>query len=294
MNNSEKSFSFTYLPLVIRLKCEETGELPMFLGSTLRGVLGWTLLKAKSDIYTYLFDAGTEQKTTTHLVKPYFINPPRPKNIYYQGEELQFTLSLFGNASIYASELVRALVEQKTFKLGAKRISFSLLSIVQEQTFQHIWDEQTNNIHLRNLSVVTIMPEQQLADWVSIQFQTPLRMRRQGKLITDLDFLTIIRNITMRTNELTERYGGSVNHEEINKLCEWAKEIQRTSSSIRCYEMKRYSNKTNEKMDFTGILGTVTFEGNLTPFTSWLNIARLLHIGRNTTFGCGRIELVIL
>jgi hypothetical protein len=55
----------------------------------------------------------------------------------------------------------------------------------------------------------------------------------------------------------------------------------------------QFSNKINEKMDFSGIMGILTFEGELTPYTPWLNAAQLLHIGRNTTFGCGKIEIII-
>jgi hypothetical protein len=55
----------------------------------------------------------------------------------------------------------------------------------------------------------------------------------------------------------------------------------------------QFSNKINEKMDFSGIMGVLTFEGELTPYTPWLNAAQLLHIGRNTTFGCGKIEIII-
>ncbi|MEK4372395.1 hypothetical protein [Paenibacillus sp. FSL R5-0473] len=30
----------------------------------------------------------------------------------------------------------------------------------------------------------------------------------------------------------------------------------------------------------------------LSPFIPWLNAARILHIGRNSTFGCGQIDVV--
>lgn len=294
MSNLGVPFSFSTLPLVIRLKCEETGELPLFLGSTIRGVLGWSLLTAKSDIYPYLFDAENGTKTKAHLAKPYLIEPPSPKSIYHKDDELIFTLSLLGEASMYASELIHVLIEQRIFHLGAKRIPFRLLSVIHGSTYQEIWDEKTAKTRIRNLLSCSICPEKLVTEWLSIQFQTPLRIRRRGKLVTAIDFPTIIRNITARLNELTASYGGFVHTQEIEQICELAKDIQQVSSVIRCYEMKRYSNKINEKMDFTGVLGTVTFQGNLTPFTPWLHAAHVLHIGRNTTFGCGKLELVML
>ncbi|HIR14809.1 MAG TPA: CRISPR system precrRNA processing endoribonuclease RAMP protein Cas6 [Candidatus Choladousia intestinavium] len=44
-------------------------------------------------------------------------------------------------------------------------------------------------------------------------------------------------------------------------------------------------------MDFSGLIGTIEYEGDLTPFAPWLNAAQKLHIGRNTTFGLGEIQV---
>ena len=46
----------------------------------------------------------------------------------------------------------------------------------------------------------------------------------------------------------------------------------------------------SEKMDFSGLLGEIEYEGNIDPFVPWLSAARILQIGRNTTFGMGKIE----
>lgn len=45
---------------------------------------------------------------------------------------------------------------------------------------------------------------------VTIKFLTPLRMRRNNELLKDVDFSSIIRNITYRIKSLTGRYGGWV------------------------------------------------------------------------------------
>lgn len=48
---------------------------------------------------------------------------------------------------------------------------------------------------------------------VTIKFLTPLRMRRNNELLKDVDFSSIIRNITYRIKSLTGRYGGWVDTE---------------------------------------------------------------------------------
>ena len=60
------------------------------------------------------------------------------------------------------------------------------------------------------------------------------------------------------------------------------------NEEIKVEKLERYSNRTNGKMDFSGLIGTIEYEGNLTPFVPWLYAAQRLHIGRNTTFWDGK------
>jgi hypothetical protein len=293
MSEVADSFSFSYLPLIIRMKCEESGKVPLFLGSALRGALGWLLQESKSDVYTYLFDNQSNRSSKAHLVKPYIIEPPKPKEYYQEGDVLQFSLIFLGKAELYAAEVTRILTKQSFLKIGAKRLPFKLLSITHGTTYKTIWEDTKPTLAFAHLTSGFISSEKQIGHWGSLQIQTPLRIRRQGKLVTDLDFPTLIRNITTRMTELTEGYGGSVNNIEIEKLCEEAKCVSLNTVVTHFHKMERFSNKLNEKMDFSGIMGVLTFEGELTPYTPWLNAAQLLHIGRNTTFGCGKIEIVI-
>lgn len=126
----------------------------------------------------------------------------------------------------------------------------------------------------------------------SIHLLTPLRIRRNGKMLCDVDFPTLIRNITARVTALTARYGGTVNAEEVEQICELANQVTRTSAGLFLSKVERYSSKRNSKMDLSGLLGALTFEGDLSVFVPWLNAARILHIGRNVTFGCGRIDVI--
>ena len=41
-------------------------------------------------------------------------------------------------------------------------------------------------------------------------------------------------------------------------------------------------------------MGEVEYEGNLDPFVPWLLAAQTLHLGRNTTFGMGEIQVYFI
>ena len=61
--------------------------------------------------------------------------------------------------------------------------------------------------------------------------------------------------------------------------------------NLNIHHLQRYSNRVQDKMDFSGLMGEVEYEGDLAPFVSWLSAAQILHIGRNTTFGMGKIQV---
>ncbi len=129
---------------------------------------------------------------------------------------------------------------------------------------------------------------------LTIQTQTPLRIRRNGVLLETIDFPTIIRNITNRIKTLTTRYGGWSDAEEILHIQNLSTKISIANNHLTMQLMQRYSNRLQEKMSFNGLMGTMQFTGELTPFVPWLNAAQILHIGRNTTFGMGAVDVEFL
>ena len=44
-------------------------------------------------------------------------------------------------------------------------------------------------------------------------------------------------------------------------------------------------------MKMGGFVGDMTVEGNLSPFRSLLNYSEVLHVGKGTTFGLGKMEI---
>ena len=107
----------------------------------------------------------------------------------------------------------------------------------------------------------------------------------------DISFDVLIRNITNRVVALTERYGGWVDQGAVEQLQKMSSEIRTIKENLKVEEIDRYSNRLQEKMDFSGLLGEIEFVGDLTPFVPWLHMAEILHIGRNTTFGMGKIQV---
>lgn len=289
-------FDIRYLPLKISLISLKRAELPPYLGSTLRGVIGQALYRTDQEAYNFLYANGKKCKGKQDIVNPYMIIPPKTcgiKNIVEQGEELNFEFILLGSSVRYAHSLAAALQKISQYGLGAQRYPFNLSRIINNQNQRILWRKETyydagaSEIKLPcyGLPFVT---------GVEVRLCTPVRIRRKGQLLTSLSFLTLIRNIITRIKSITEQYGGWVDKDEAERLLTLAAEVELTNENLKLEHLERYSNRLQKKMDLSGMLGEVEFEGDLTPFVPWLFAAQVLHIGRNTTFGMGQIEVCFI
>ena len=294
----QKHFEINYLPLNISLTALEQAELPPFLGSTLRGVIGQSLLQTDKEASAYLYRNGEDPSLDANQVitKPYMIIPPEisvPQTIVQQGEKINFEFLLFGNASKYASSLILALEHIQHFGLGAYRYPFCLSEIVNSYFQRLIWRNGVFYKQGMNTAVVPILELERVTGAV-IKICTPLRIRHGGKMVKSISFETLIRNITNRIKMITERYGGWIDCSEAERIQTLAAQVQIVKEDVRVEAMARYSNRAGRKMDFSGIIGELEYKGDLTPFVPWLCGAQRLHVGRNTTFGMGKIQVYFI
>lgn len=286
----QQGFSLSYIHLKVVLLSEESTQLPPYLGSTLRGVIGHAL-KEDKEAYDYLYRNHVLSDNKMDIVNPYIIKPPlQEQSAYLKGSKLEFDIILLGNAQRYTFSVIKALNKINNLGLGALRSPFVLNKVLHKKDQRIIWqDGYFNSIGIKHEE----LPYLSLSDVrkVIMQIHTPLRIRRKGKIILKLDFPTIFRNIASRLEELTKRYGGQVNEGEIDRLKILSEEINVVREELRLEELKRYSNRQGKTVDLSGLLGSIEFEGDLTPFVPWLYAIQKLHIGRNTTFGMGNITV---
>lgn len=294
----QKHFEINYLPLHISITALEQAELPPFLGSTLRGVIGQALLQTDRQASAFLYRNGEDPDLDTGkvVVKPYIIIPPEictPYTIVEQGEKIDFEFLMLGNGAEYGSSLIAALEQIYRFGLGARRYAFRLSEIISSQEQRIIWRNGRRLISVLNSAVVPWL-ELQHVTGVVVKVCTPLRIRHGGRLVKKITFQALIRNITNRILEITERYGGWTDRDEAVRIQTLAAEVQTVRHELRLEHLDRYSNRTNRKMDLSGLVGELEYKGDLTPFVPWLYAAQWLHVGRNTTFGMGKIRVYFI
>ena len=292
----QKYFEIRYLPLTITLTALQRAELPPYLGSTLRGAIGQALLQTDKEACTFLYRNGEEAENRKVITKPYMIVPPKaciPQTVIEQGVELKFEFRLFGRAVKYLLPVISALEQIDRFGLGARRYRFELKGIIHSQTQRMVW---YRGQYYKEAATAAVLPNYELQNVTGavIVLCTPLRIRHGGRLMQTLSFQTLIRNITNRITAITERYGGWIDKEEADRVVSLAENIQTVNEAFKVTQMERYSNRINRKMDFSGLSGRIEYKGELSSFVPWLYAAQSLHIGRNTTFGMGKIQVYFL
>lgn len=128
---------------------------------------------------------------------------------------------------------------------------------------------------------------------VEIVFETPAWLGHDGRLMEDLEFRYFFRAIYRRLTTLCALYGelGADHQDEFARLDALAPNVRTLEKRLEPHRWKRLSKERDERHPMHGLLGSVTFEGDLAPFMPALRLAEVTHVGKATSFGLGRISV---
>jgi hypothetical protein len=114
----------------------------------------------------------------------------------------------------------------------------------------------------------------------------------RDQLATDVHFRALAFAMLRRTLELAHFHvPGAVVDWSFHRLLAQANGVRVAASDLRWHDWQRYSNRQQRKMTLGGFVGTVHVEGDLAPFAALLRTAEIVHVGKGTTFGLGRLRL---
>ena len=280
--------------------------LPPYKGSTLRGFFGASLKKLvcvlrRSECKECLlkdkclFAISFE----TNEMPPFVIEPPlEEKTLYKEGDTIDFHLLLFGEINKALPYIIYALRRGENIPIGKSingKKGFIKLKEVRKEN-QLIYSEDLKKIDMKDLSELKLPDlsgKEQKISKIRIHLITPLRMKFQNRLYDDLPFSVLIRAILRRITYVFSNYGEKpeISYEELLKKSET---IKQSEKDIRWIDLKRYSFRQKSKMLLGGIIGNVTYEGDLAEFIPLIMVAEKLHIGKQTSFGFGKIKMEIL
>ena len=263
-----------------------------------RKACGECLLNSKC-VYARIFEPQfpSPLRRYTFVPRPYVLSTSPD---CHHGKSLTFDLTLIGHAAEDLPYFIYAcyLLGKEGIGRNKSKLDLQWVKLVrpsgEEQT---IYTSQTETLEANCPPVtwtecVKGINGSRVVSRITLLFHSPLRIKERGDLVVDLSFPVFASRLKERIDLLSHLYcGGPVPREdkEINSL---AREITVEKHSLRWQEMERYSTRQKAKMKLGGLIGMITFRGNLNPFIPYLILGQYIHVGQGTTFGLGKYEIL--
>jgi hypothetical protein len=296
----------------------EAISLPVYAGSAWRGVLGQALkqtvcvargtpceqcLLVHACIYPYVFETSPppdsskmrRYNTAPHpfvLIVEENSTAPNP-NVANSGYRLGLTL--FGRGNRHLPYLIHAFIRAGEHGIGHRRQTFQLLEVQQREDFsQDRWltifqPDKTLSPRPERVPVIPLVPKT-----ARIHFQTPLRLKRDGRNVRpqDFSFADLFGNLLRRLSMLTYFHTETPLEVDFAGLMVKARAVRFRHADLYWQDWTRYSSRQQTTMQMGGLQGTIVLDGDqIAPFWAYLWLGQWTHAGKNTSMGLGRYQL---
>jgi len=300
-------------------------QLPPYLGATLRGSLGRALRQAVCVTEAPTCDGcalvarcpygSTWEAKSEHVgdmgalgrgewPRPYVIGVWKAPELLRTGKTIRFRLSLFGRARDFLPHYLVALRTALEHGLGPRRAPFVIERAVTAGL--------TGGPHPDARGLV-LVSENELIPWaalpdttlwnlvhrrvdqpnetVELELATPLAIQVDGRVSTTLVIGALVSRLCERIDRLQMAWGGGfeplLDYEALQALAASAR-VTRLDTRLVAFE--RRSDRSG-RVPMEGIVGRATLTGLAPPLFSLLAAAEWTHVGKQATFGFGRISL---
>lgn len=307
----------TFTVLSVSLRAVDALELPPFPGSKLEGAFG----RALYDLACTQPQRQTCHGCPLHAICPYGLayaptrpgalavaslaTPPRPVvfRVAYgenqrlePGEILTFGLVVIGHASSQLPYLLAALREVGMRGLGRTRGRLEMTAVRSVQPYT---GEQTVLLQGTELGVNLFPIVLGQADLpavagtrIRLNLRSPLHIKVGGQMAQQLHFPVLIRALQRRVSNLEQLYGsGHSAGADFSGLPLLAREVKTVMQDTRLVSQLRKGSRPEQKANMEGLVGTVEYWGDFSPFATLLRYGEQLGVGKWAHFGAGLYAL---
>ncbi len=292
-----------------RMAVEEEICLPVYKGSAFHGGFGHALRKIAPSWYRHLFEpgpsgSGPPSNTTSPpgnaWPKPFVLLPPLDEECRYPKDHpFECELTLFGSAIQYYP-ICHAALEYlgATMGLGENRGKFRVAGVDVARIGPADSDSITDSMAhaVPTTEIVETRRREFGATRLTLHHVTRLRIKAGNRLYREAPpFDIFLARLLGRLNTLATFYGEGelLDRSQRSELLQQAKQVTIERNDTRWDDWSRYSGRQKEWMKFGGLLGAVTYQGEMTPFLPWLTLGEWVHVGGKTSFGFGKYEMEI-
>jgi hypothetical protein len=129
---------------------------------------------------------------------------------------------------------------------------------------------------------------------ITIDFRTSTRLKHEGKFVEAAPpFHVLIRTLLRRLSSLSYFHGGQRWETDYRGWIAQAEQVQIAQADVQWVDWERYSTRQQRKMNLGGIVGSVTYTGQLSSFMPLLHLGELVHVGKGAVFGNGQYRILV-
>jgi hypothetical protein len=241
--------------------------------------------------------------------RPFAIRPPLNARIEQAqtlevGRCFNFQIVLFGDAAGYIPYIVQAVYRVGKLGIGAGRGRFRLLRVKEKNPFTRA----TANLYLAGSSLrpatqpilsadIQAAANQLTTDRIAIHFLTPTQITQEKRTLKSLQLPSIIARLLERCQAIETIYSDTDKPHEVWRdlhfnLHQAARKLQVERDDTRWVDVWSRSRRAGHLDNIGGLVGTITFIGDIAPLRYWLAYGQLLHVGKNAVKGNGWYEIL--
>jgi hypothetical protein len=308
---------------LLRFQCQALTEIatPPFKGSMIRGALFGSLrqdfcldqvnrncrdcrIRQACPVCSLLATADEDSPRGIEVARPCTVEPPREgRTLYGPGDRFSFGVTLFGDAADLLPYVIIGVQRMGETGVGNRYRASGRFVVQRIEAVDPILD-RTQEIHRQGESLVRLpsMPvthEVVLSSCrplnstsgVTLELLTPTRLVTNGALVKRLTFPVFLRRLLRRLTDLTRTASGGHPGFDHEALLAQAEDVRVAEDWTRWVDVPSYSSRQGRFTPIGGLVGEVTFEGDLHPFAPWLVWGSITHVGKDATKGGGWYRL---
>ncbi len=304
------------------LEALEMLQLPPVKSSALRGGFGHTFKglvctkpylcdkkcqQGNSCPYGYIFETTPPKdsealRTFENVPRPFIISAPNDRReLIPAGERLSFGLTLVGHAINFLPYFIAIFRELGYRGLGRNRGRYRLLTVEAVSPHDNaevpIYDAKDEVIQVVDTTISSETVANYTATFASshqltMDFLSPTRLKHRGRWVdSGPSFQALIQALLGRISSLSYFHCGQEFKADFRGLIDRAADVTVTNSDTRWEDWSRFSGRQKQRVNMGGLMGRITFAGDLQDYLPVLALGELIHVGKGTVFGNGQYRL---
>jgi hypothetical protein len=251
-------------------------------------------------VYFFIFESKKRisKNKSPDSPHPFILEPPLlEKKEYRAGDRFSFSLILIEDGIKWIPYVIYTVMQMGVLGVGFGIKDglgrFKLNKVLQGNEI--IYEKETNKLVVpENVLYLEVKEMDRELSRIKIDFITPYRVKFKNSLVTDFDFSVLIRACLRRISSLEETYTGKEPDIDYKGLIKRSREISLISQEKEWVEITRFSYRQKKKMKLGGLIGSAHYFGELAEFYPILKYCEVVHVGKQTSFGFGKIRVLVL